>query len=153
MQYRYTPQITISHLDKSRIYRLSPSRFLICTIHITSERQKRTDFYLWQLQERYIKPFLGFERKKYCNFYLSVLKHILNIVLLWGTLTKNIGFLCQGVTQELKILYARTAAGEIRQPFVLSLPAFSTYFFINLNYNVIQFQSKFPKHSFKHSNW
>ena len=31
------------------------------------------------------------------------------------TLTENRPFLCQGVTQELEILYARTAAGEVRQ--------------------------------------
>ena len=33
-----------------------------------------------------------------------------------GTLTKNKAFLCQGVTDEEEISYARTAAGEYARP-------------------------------------
>ena len=47
-----------------------------------------------------------------------------NLMCFQGTLTKNMAFLCQGVTQELDIFYVRTAAGEVRQA------SCSTNFFI-----------------------
>ena len=58
-----------------------------------------------------------------------------------GTLTKNMGFLCQGVTQELKILYTHTAAGEVRQakPFNLTFRVKQQSFCNILNIKVIQF--------------